>query len=132
MVSLKKIIFLIACISLSSPLYAQLTDVVVPNTVLKSEQDLNATKVIASFKYRVYKDVMNAWNPPVNSMGQVAVARILLDDDGKIQRLAIESKHQEMILSVEKAIRSQAPFEFPKDEIDPKIFKKLTINFVSK
>ncbi|RZG79636.1 TonB C-terminal domain-containing protein [Acinetobacter venetianus] len=111
---------------------AQLTDVVVPNTVLKSEQDLNATKVIASFKYRVYKDVMNAWNPPVNSMGQVAVARILLDDDGKIQRLAIESEHQEMIISVEKAIRSQAPFEFPKDEIDPKIFKKLTLRFVSK
>ncbi|MCH7388324.1 TonB C-terminal domain-containing protein [Acinetobacter modestus] len=132
MFSLKKLLFFSACITFSSPLYAQLTDVVVPNTVLKSEQELSATKVNDSFKNRVYKDIMNAWKPPFNSMGQVAIARILLDDDGKIQRLEIESKHQEMIISVDKAIRSQVPFEFPKDEIDSRIFKKLTISFVSK
>lgn len=130
--SYKKLVLFASLIILSNSIFAQMKDVVVPKTVLKTAQEQKEIRAVAQFKYHVYKKVMNAWNVPENTIGQVAVAKIEFDKDGNIESLVVKSADPEMISSIEKVIRSEAPYDLPKEDVDLNKYKKLNLSFRSR
>ncbi|OEY94922.1 hypothetical protein BJD20_17925 [Acinetobacter proteolyticus] len=128
---LAQILLTLWFLSLTCHTFAQLTDVVVPPTVIKTEKENNQARNISRFKLNVYNKVMQAWEQPADSHGQIAVARTWLDDEGNIEKLIVESDHSEMIKTAEKAIRAVAPFTFPEDIDDLSKLKILNIRFKS-
>lgn len=130
--NLKKIVLFAGLILLSNSIFAQMMDVVVPKTVLKTEQEQKEIRAVSQFKYHVYKKVMSAWNVPKNTIGQVAIAKIVFDNDGNIESLVVNSPDPEMISSIEKGIRSEAPYDLPKEDVDLNKYKKLNLSFRSR
>ncbi|MDF2417287.1 hypothetical protein GWP85_07110 [Acinetobacter beijerinckii] len=130
--SYKKLVLFASLIILSNSIFAQMMDVVVPKTVLRTEQEQKEIRAVAQFKYHVYKKVMSAWNVPENTIGQVAVAKIEFDNDGNIESLVVKSADPEMISSIEKVIRSEAPYDLPNEDADLNKYKKLNLSFRSR
>ena len=99
----------------------------------KAEIQSIAFNAIDDFK----KKVSSSWHPPMGRTGEKLLARVILNDNGQIQSIVIQSiviqtSHPDVKASVEKAIRSAAPFPMPTDAEARRLVRKFSIKFTVK
>lgn len=94
----------------------------------KAEIQSTVFNTIDDFK----KKVSSSWHPPMGRTGEKVLARVILNDNGQIQSIVIQTSHPDVKASVAKAIRSAAPFPMPTDAEARRLVRKFSIKFTVK
>ena len=103
----------------------------IPAITIKAEQPTTEEK-ITQYKKEVEQKIIRAWDVPIGSSGQKAVARILLGENGEVTSLAVSTHDPDVKSSIEVAIRSAAPFDMPDDAEVRKMVRSFVINFTAR
>ena len=93
-----------------------------------STQKVALSAIELDFRNRV----LRAWQPPLNTQGESAMARIILTESGSVSSITVQATHPKVKISVEQAVRAAAPFPMPSDPELRKFSRTFTVMFTVK